>query len=538
MTRIVGARIYHDVPFMKKEIAKRIPGARFDSGEKQWSWPVSCKDKIVALFPETRRILDTVKVVPLTRSEPVSRQVMTPSISDVHLGAYSFKGMAPFSHQVEAVKLIIKYKQFALFHEMGLGKTASTIWAMDWLRAAGAFKRALVVCPKTLMLNWMREVEMCSTLSSTLLDGSRAQRIKLMSAETDVHIINYDGFSILNEHGWDQYDFVVLDESQYIKSPDARRTKFIVKAFQDRNIYKVLLTGTPVTQNLLDMYTQFRFLNPKFFNQGSYYSFRGRYAVMGGYGGYEVIDFKNVNEAKEIIAEHSSQKKKDDVLDLPVKMSQQFVLEMPDKMKSQYNSMKRDMTMEFSDGGEMKEVNASVVLAKLLRLQEILAGAYLGEDENPKAEALAEIVNNASGPIVVFAHFRKSIAVIEGVMQKAKIPYSMIHGDITDREDQVRKFQSGDTKVFIGSLSAASVGITLTAASTMVYFENNFKLTDRIQSEARIHRIGQKNACQYIDLVYKDTYDEDIIAAIMRKADIAEGLVKSFTKMNIGGEAA
>lgn len=548
---IVGTHIQVDVPYMQREKAKGVPGARWNASVKAWMFPLSQATMVRLLFPWTSSVLAEYTKTDSGTSDKIDLGFDivsddTPYVDlfrDFHLGAYKFQ-RKPYDHQVKAMKGILSKKQYALFMEMGTGKSAAVVWAFDWLKQCGRARRMLIICPKTLIKNWQNEVAMCTKGMSVLaadMTGPKRE-LALRDSKDDVVIINYDGFMALKscEWLWNTFDFVCLDESQYIKSYDAQRTKKIVDTFAHRDIYKVIATGTPITQNVLDVYMQFKFLNPAFININSYYAFRGRYCTMGGYGGYQVVGYKNVPDLKKILGQHSIQVKKDDCLDLPAKIYSVRRLDMPKTLKDQYKAMRDEMMIEFAKDGGIEEVSATIALTKMLRLQEILAGHYIEDKDNLKLQALKDLViecRDNDEQLVIFCNFRKSIENIKLMLEDMKIATSIIHGDICDREDQVKRFQSGACTVFIGSLAAASAGLTLTKARTMCFFENNFKLVDRIQAEARIHRIGQERKCQYIDLVYNGSIDEHIIKAINEKQEIAEYLIKSFSKMEVGNAA-
>jgi SNF2 family DNA or RNA helicase len=202
---------------------------------------------------------------------------------------------------------------------------------------------------------------------------------------------------------------------------------------------------------------------------------------------------------------------------------------MPKPLADQYKQMKEDLILELNNGDE---ITAQVVLTKLLRLQEITAGRYLeNQDHNEKLKELGEIINEALGnerQVVVWARFRNSLTIIAEYLEGAGLSYSLIHGDIKDRQTEIDKFQNGETKIFLGQERTGGLGINLTAGNVMVYYENTFSLEDRKQSEDRIHRIGQANKCTYIDLVYLKTVDEHVLRAIQQKQDVAHYLVDSF----------
>jgi SNF2 family DNA or RNA helicase len=254
---------------------------------------------------------------------------------------------------------------------------------------------------------------------------------------------------------------------------------------------------------------------------------------MGGYMNYKVVGNKNKKQLIEKIARHSIQLAKEDCIELPEKIYEKRILEMNKELSGQYESMRKNLMLEIS---EDESITAPIVLTKLLRLQQILSGQYL-KAENEKLDTLWEIIEEVlqnKEKIIVWARFRASIDLIINLLEKKKVKYSLIHGDIKDRQTEIDKFQEGNVPVFIGQIRTGGMGITLTAGNTIIYYENTFSLEDRKQSEDRAHRIGQKKKCLYIDLVYKDTIDEGILEVIEKKQDIAHCLVNNFKKGEYG----
>jgi len=340
------------------------------------------------------------------------------------------------------------------------------------------------------------------------------------------HIINYEKLintRVTAELIKNQYDMVVLDESSRIKNHQAKRTKAIIKTFRDVK-YKYIMSGTPVTQGPIDIYSQYEFLNPAYLGFKNYYAFRGYHCEMGGYGNYQITGYRDIETLKRKIAAHSIQLKKEDCLDLPEKIYERRILEMTPEIMTQYKCMKDELYAEI---GNDEALTASIVLTKIIRLQQITSGAYV--EKNPKLDELVEIIQeDTSRQVIVWCRFIPSIKVIEKKMQELNIQYSVLHGEIDDRQGQINRFQAGETRVFIGQIQTGGVGVNITAGNIVVYFENTFSLEDRLQSEARAHRYGQRRNVTYIDIVYKGTIDMIVYEAIKNKQDLAKTLVSCF----------
>lgn len=410
----------------------------------------------------------------------------------------------------------------------------------------GAIEKVLVVAPTSVCAVWPKEFEDYATFKYkvNVMLGDKKQRIKELEAlkafpfkALKVAVINYEStwrdgiFEALAD--W-KPDMVIADESQRIKTHDAQQSKAMHK-LGDIAKYKLILSGTPVQNNAIDIFSQYRFLDPTVFGM-NYYAFRGRYAIMGGFSNRQIVGYKDLDEL--IKKEHSIAYRvtKDEALDLPEQTFLTGYITMDTKDKNLYTQIKKNSFAELEGGGQ---ISAPTVLTKLLRLQQF-TGGFIQADDGAKPElvfkgkldALEDIfddyVIDAGKKLVVFCRFRPEIDLIQKLMDKKKIRYCSIYGDIKidDRGDIVKEFQTNpDVKVFLAQIDTAGLGITLTAADTCVYYSENFNYAAYSQSLARIHRIGQRNCCTYIHLVVKGTIDETVLKALAKKEDLAKAVV-------------
>ncbi len=329
-------------------------------------------------------------------------------------------------------------------------------------------------------------------------------------------------------------DLIIADESQRIKTHDANQSK-AMHELGDLAKYKLILSGTPVQNNCLDLFSQYRFLDKRIFGT-NFYAFRNKYCIMGGFQKYQVVGFKNKEDL--IKREYSAAYRvtKEECLDLPEQIFITRKLQFSDKEMKLYKQIKEQSFAELESGGQ---ITAATVLTKMLRLQQ-LTGGFLIKDEadkptqisDAKINALEDIIDDyvieTGKKLVVFARFRAELDLIEKLLKKKKLQYGMIYGDIKldDRGDIVKDFQTNpDTKVFVAQIDTAGLGITLTAADTCVYYSVNFNYAAYSQSLARIHRIGQRNNCTYIHLLVDKTIDEQVLKALEKKEDIAKTIV-------------
>lgn len=420
----------------------------------------------------------------------------------------------------------------------------------------GHLRRVLIVAPSSVCAVWPQELARYADFQYTArtLLGDKKHRLKELDdlvafpfLHLKVAVINVEGVwrdGIFERLQQFNADLVICDESQRIKTHDAAQSK-AMHQLGDRARYKLILSGTPVQNDAMDIFSQYRFLDPTIFGQ-NYYTFRNRYAVMGGFNKKQVVGYRDMDEL--IRKEHSIAYRvtKEEAVDLPEQTFENRIVTLGKKEQGIYNQLKRDSVAQLEDGGQ---VTATTVLTRLLRLQQF-TGGFLVEDEATrpqlvscgKLDALTDIIQDyvieGRKKLVVFARFipevMEIIRLTTAMLNKAKKSCVAIYGDIPkeQRGNIVRQFQTDpDTMVFVGQIDTAGTGITLTAADTCVYYSVNFNYATYSQSLSRIHRIGQKNRCTYIHLVVEKTVDETILRALARKEDLAKTVVDDWRRL-------
>jgi SNF2 family DNA or RNA helicase len=332
--------------------------------------------------------------------------------------------------------------------------------------------------------------------------------------------------------------FLVYDESHYLKTPGAKRTKRAI-ALAKHAKFRRILTGTPIANSPFDAYSQLKCLEESFWKAygfGSFTDFKTHFGVfVKGHNGQQGRDFeqcvgyKNLDQLKTCLADITSRVTKDEVLDLPPKLYQKRYFEMSPEQTRVYREIKKDAIALLSSG---ETVTAPLAITRLLRMQQVTCG-YVPTDEgcefetfgdaNPRLDLLEEICDNLPHATIIWARFRRDIDLIMDRLGKQSVRYDGKTTD-TERAEAKRRFQAGEAKFFVGNPAAGATGLTLTAARYVIYASNSFKLTDRLQSEDRAHRIGQEHPVTYIDLIAPGTVDEQIVAALRSKMDIASEL--------------
>jgi SNF2 family DNA or RNA helicase len=442
-------------------------------------------------------------------------------------------------------------KVFAYFMEMGTGKSKVLIDNMSILYDKGLINGALIIAPKGVYKNWFDSeipthmadhIEKTMVLWESSAGKSKEKELNtLFKSSYDLHILvmNVEALStkkgkqfaekFLNCHK----TLMAIDESTTIKNPGAARTKNII-ALGKNVLYKRILTGSPVTKSPLDLYTQCWFLDPWLLDQQSYYSFRTRYALMkkimvSGRQIEIVVGYRNLGELSEKIKPFSHRVLKDDCLDLPSKTYMKRTIQLTEEQQKVYKQMK-EIALATLNG---KLTTTHNVITQLMRLHQITCGHFKSDDgqtqkiANNRLDELMDVLSEMEGKAVIWAHYRYDIEVIVEAIKKEYGDNSVVtyYGDTTtdDRQKAIKLIQDKDSPVrfIVGTPQTGGYGITLTGASTMIYYSNGYDLEKRQQSEARIDRIGQEKPMTYIDIIAEKTVDEKIVKALRTKVDIA-----------------
>ena len=430
----------------------------------------------------------------------------------------------------------------ALLMEMGCGKSLTGIGIAGALFQFGRIKRALIVCPLSIVGVWQQEFERFADFpyELTILKGSSAKKKEMLSVIPDtglqVVVVNYESAwriqDALEEFG---AELIIADEGHKIKEARTAQAKCL-HYLGDRAQYKLLLTGTLITNHELDAFSQYRYLNRKVFGD-SFYRFRNTYFDMVGYGNH-IPRFRNYMQDDFLQKMHSIAFRvtKDECLDLPEIIEEVREIELEPKAMKMYQEIEKESYTELQDS----EVSAVNVLTKLLRLSQ-LTGGHLTDDDGDcnavstaKLSALEDIVDSMlaeNKKLVIMARFVPEMNDIQEMLEKKGIGYAAVRGGVKDRAEEIRRFQEDDDcMVFIGQIAAAGLGITLTAASTMVFYSMDYSMSNFEQAKARIHRVSQKNDCLYIYLIAKGTVDRKVLKSLRSKVDLAKLLVDDYRK--------
>lgn len=485
-----------------------------------------------------RTFVRSVTPAPLTKKPP--------SVSD-----YKFK-TPPYQHQVTAFDLARRFKNYALLMEMGTGKTKAMIDVLSYLMMGWKIEGALILAPKALLYNWEREIGTHSPLAP---EGRRCAIITAEEGKREVLMqsMHHAQFFITNYATLrDCYDWlekllkvrrlaIVADESTALAGNSSKQSRNAAKLGK-LAVARYILTGSPIANSPLDAFGQFRFLNPNILGHQTFTSFKSEYAVTVPLSKAQphiriVKNYKNLPRLREMVGKYSYRVLKSECLDLPEKVYRVIDLDMGPKQAELYRQMKEDAIcrpLPLEPG-----LRAPIILTQLLRLQQITSGfvPLLDEFEKEKGiheipdaaklTALVELVKlavEAGRKVAIWGRFVWEVKTIASTLRGLKMKCVEYYGGVNakDRQAAVDSIQTGDSQIFVGQTQTGGMGITLTAINKVIYYSNTFSLNDRLQSEDRAHRIGQKQSVEYDDLICRGTVDKLIFRALKNKKNIAD----------------
>ncbi len=460
----------------------------------------------------------------------------------------------PFDHQQRAFDFVcglfglipssVHSPGAAILAEMGTGKTYISIAIIGILYQFELVNRVIIVAPLSLLGVWEEEFQKFADypFNITVLKGTGAKKKEILSRipkdGLQIVIVNYESAWRLEKELLNfRADIICADEGHKIKEGRTSQAKALHN-LSERTRFRLLLTGTLITNKEIDVFSQYKFVNKNIFGT-SFYTFRNRYFDMTGYGNHIPV-FRESMTTDFLHRLHSVAFRitKAECLDLPEITEEVRRVELEPKALKAYKELEKQSYTELASG----EVSAPNILTKLLRLCQLTGGFLTDDDKNTskistaKMEMLEDIIDSslAEGKkIVVMARFNAELDDIESMLVKKKVGYAVIRGGVKNRDEEIRRFQKDDDcMVFVGNIAAAGLGLTLTAASTMVFYSLDFNMSNFEQAKARIHRVSQKENCLYIYLVAKGTIDNKVLRALRSKVNLAKALVDDYRNGN------
>lgn len=431
------------------------------------------------------------------------------------------KTLYPF--QEEAVDTLDRnFLGGALFMEPGLGKT---ITALHWWNTRTVTRRLIVVCPISAIGVWHNELAGMG-YPTPLLPTHWSARLKHIATAERI-VINYE--ALLNKNvltalkNMGPYT-LILDESQRIKTPSAKRTKAALALAQDNQT--AILSGTPITKSYLDLYSQFRAIDPAIWSSQSFAQFKRKYAIMGGYGGYEVVGFRNLDELEDRIQPYTFRLRKVDAISLPPQTDQEVPIYMT---RGEWKAYK-----ELANGGLWNGEPVPNPLVRALRLHQMVGELKI----DSTCDQIAQLLD-AGEKVVVFYKYTEEGEKLAGYLNH-KTKFVHLHGGVapTVRTKIIDSFQASDAQVFLAQIDAGSVAITLHASSNVIYHNASWSYESAVQSRDRVHRVGQTRPVtyRYVRMVGPEgqsTIDHLIADALDRKEDFASLVMSGSARMEV-----
>lgn len=471
------------------------------------------------------------------------------------LDRYKFR-LPPYRHQMDALRKSWDKEEFAIFAEMGTGKSKILIDTVSVLYDRGNIDGLLVIAPKGVYKNW-ETIELPKHVPEHIVydvsvwspSTSKKQQEKLAVALADddnlkVLVMNIEALSTEKGVAFaakflkTRRALMAVDESTTIKNGKAKRTKSCVKLGKLAR-YRRVMTGSPITKTPMDLYTQCEFLDEWLLGYSSFYAFQNRYCRMmkrsvGSHSFNQVVGYQHLDELSNKLDKFAYRILKKDCLDLPEKVYTKRVVQLTDEQALIYMKVKKAAVAEL----EGKVLTAQNVLTQILRLQQICSGYFKADDgtviemKSEKFDELLAALEEVDGKVIIWANYTYDLHMIQKVLSKEYGPASvaLYYGETSpdDRAKIVKDFQDPNhpLRFFVGQPRTGGYGLTLTEASTVIYLSNSYDLEIREQSEDRAHRIGQKKSVVYIDIVTEGTVDEKILQALRGKMDLARAVLK------------
>lgn len=508
---------------------KRVPGRKWDAAHRAWTFPAT---------PEAMQSFRAALGQPYEKAlylEPAVRDALTErsrALAQAHVVRqrgdstidFAFR-TEPYAHQRAGLEYLVRMGSAALSWEMGLGKTKTAIDYCEYLaKRRSSPLRVLVICPNSVRLNWQSEVAKHAGHEGVVVPtGTAKQRIAQLGSERYT-VVNCEALSIetigsaIEKYPW---DVVIVDESTRFKTPGAKRTKRLLRM---KAPVRVILTGTMLTNGPQDAWSQLEWVDPGLF--GSWWGFQDRYLVKDFFGGIVGIKPEKADELRSRIESRSYRLLKEQVLDLPPKVYETRHVELAGEQARLYRQMKEELRASIAG----TTVQASTILTQLLRLTQITAGMvgtgdkYAWLYDNAKQDELDTLLREElpDKQVVIFGLYHKELEELSARYDSSAI----IYGPTPEarRHELVTRFQRGDERLLFAQARTGGIGINLTAAQYAVYYTRGWSLEEWLQSQDRLHRIGQQGTVTVIPFIATGTVDVQIARALADKSYMAASL--------------
>lgn len=546
-------------PIWANDAIRALPNRKFNKSGKVWTAPairvnIQAMEFTLGGASWSRLALDKLAEVKSSVAGSVAPALPFP----LH---YQFKTQ-PFKTQIAALHKAYGRPAFAFYKEMGTGKSKTFIDLACASRMGNLIHNALMLCPIAVRKNWVRELAIHSPfpVDTFLLDSSKPKEFeKWLNKPHDFKwlIVGIESLGISKKafemvcHYLERFPktMACVDEAHLIKSHNAVRSQRCHE-FGRHSAMRVIMTGTPIAKGVMDLYGQFEFLDPNILGVGDYYSFRNRYAVMGGFENKEIISYQNMDELMEIVNPFVCQVRKEEALpDLPPKLYTRRYVTMTPEQTKHYATMVKDKRVTHGD----RSLTVKNALGKALRLQQI-TGGFVPLDEidlftekkyvvcepigivNPKVRDVLEVCEELDGQsIIIWCAFRPEIDAVAAALREKYGDDDVVevHGGIDENQRDINVnelFQKKKATKLVANASTGGTGLTMTAAEVEYFYSNTHNFIQRQQAEDRAHRAGQKKSVLIIDCISQidhggklvDTVDMLPILSNEQKKDLSE----------------
>lgn len=512
------------------EELKLLGNTNFDPDKKEWEIPLTALGEFVDRVCK----LDTIS---LKVAQDDTRGVAVSSLPD----KYKYKTQ-PFDYQLEGIHRGLQQNSWLLLDAPGLGKSLQLMYLAQELKEREGIQHCLVICGiNTLKTNWKAEIEKHSNLSCTILgqrinrkgklviDGVAKRVEQLMNpideffVITNVETLRSDKIiNAINKNKYNKFDMIIFDEAHVVKSPSSAQSKNLLKIKGGK--YRIGATGTLLMNNPMDCYVPLKWIGAE---RATYSNFKYYYSNFGGPFGNELIGFKNLDNLKHQL-EHYSLRRTKDILGLPPKNVINEYVDMSDAQQIFYDNIKQGIV----DQVDKVHMSTANLLAMVSRLRQATACPSILTTENitsskvERAVDLAEQIVSSGEKVVIFSTFKETVKTLTEQLQHLGVVVGTGDNDDSEIEEAKQKFQTDpNTKVFIGTWQKCGVGITLTAASYMIFIDHPWTSAGCEQAEDRIHRIGTNKSVFIYRLICKDTIDERVLELVNDKRALSSYVI-------------
>jgi len=483
--------------------ARGAPERKYLASKRYWRLSVNAANKHYLRANFTRAEFDA-------RAWEAAKPVGSQSVGGILApGRFPVEPAGLLSHQSEALDKAYGKRAFAFFHEMGSGKSRTLLELWSQYLLEGRIAEGWMFCPNTLTGNWHEQMRLWAPGINEKMEVFGIASLQSGSLPDRLRHRLHDHLAL------------GIDESQSIKNFKARRSE-VVQELGAKTVVNNILTGTPITKGVGDLYSQFQFLDPRILGFKSYYSFRNRYCVMGGFEGKQIIGYQNMNELLATIEPYSH------TVTNPVDLPPQAHETRNVNVSAEQKRLLRELKTQMATMLDNEELTVENALSFYTRGAQIIGGHFATDsgilvplEKNPKLDELKEIVDGTGQKIVVFCRFVPEVKLIH----RSLLDYGAVRldPDIEPPIDTVNRFQTDpDVRIIVSTYARGSRGFTMTAGKLMVRYSGTFNYEELVQSEKRIDRIGQDEPTMVIDLlanVFLDHHMKDIAEGKKSLAD-------------------